>query len=74
MGSPKTVTYVSMKMALLDTKTFKIVETASKLEFNYTELMPRDKIHKLPREDFFILKDAYQPLFENAINALIEIL
>lgn len=72
MGDPNTVIYVSMKMALLDTSTFKIVKTVSNLEFQHTGLFPKEKIHKLERDDFLVLKDAFQTVFNKAINGLVE--
>lgn len=70
-GNPSTVLYVSMKMALVDTETYKIVKSIDTLKYEFTNELKAEKLHKLDREKFLIFQDKYSHIFRKAFNELI---
>lgn len=73
-GNPRTVLYSSMKMALIDTETYKVVKNLQFLETEDTNLLRNEKIHVLKPEDFNVFKDSFPIIFKNAIVKLINLL
>ena len=71
MGQGRSVLFVSVKMALYDTRTNKIVNTVQTLSHKPTSKLKNGKLHKKSRQEFLILADDFPSLFKLAINGLL---